>query len=303
MAEFFSECVKQIELRLGPSDSEIQEKLKYLSDGTKKSVIEDSFSIHGNFVILEGLNTSVTEYIQLIKQYFECSSISDITLFESRVAVTDADIEYITSFATKLKTIEIPAVPGTGITDKTAKILSEKCSKMQVIRFRGNCQDLTDNTFQYIAKMPEITRITCWSASQLTDQALFYVSQLNNLQEVKLTGDALITDIGIGYLQNLQFLGSESKNYSEKGIEQVAKRNANLQILELKWAKLEDKAIGHILTWNKHIHTIDFSSSTPSGKCLFTAPVPASLAKLVVKKGTTIAIPSRSICKVFWANS
>lgn len=310
MAEFFSDCVKQIRIRLGPTDTQLAAQLDFLSPSTKKSVIDDSFGDSPSFVVATPLPKPLKEYLEFLDFYYEVSSIGDIDMYEETSTPTfglrHEDIEYLTSKCKKLRSFKVYVLENTSFSDESVELLVERCPKLQIVRLVWTCANLTDRSLIALGKLPDLLRASLCMLPKMTDAGLIGLTKNNKkMEELNLVADSNFTDAGIVHLPpSLLYFISGSPSYTSEGVCAMVQNTKKLVTLDLSnTPHLDDKAVIEILKNCDHIGSIDIRKSTVTSASLNTVPLPASLTKITIPRGIHFPVPTGSKCQIWWPNA
>ena len=306
MAEFFSECIKQIRKRLGHTDQELQDLfLDCLSEETQKCVLDNSFGIvNSDFVLRKPLNWNLTNYFELLNQHFECSSMKEIRLFRltkpSRShPLQDSDLEYLAaSLAPNLTIVELYIFE---VSDKGIKALCEKCSQLQMLELYG-CLMLTNESFKIISTLNKLHTLIAMTVPQLTDEGVISLEN-TKLKSLMFYDDIQLTDLALLHLPQLEVFSSDSTGFTTKGVGQFVKKTNTLTSIYLNKSNMDDQIVAEILQSCSNIITISLESSKLSEECLLAVPVPQSLKRMMVASGVSIKVPPESACQIINAKN
>jgi hypothetical protein len=306
MAEFFAECVKQIRVRLGPTDSELDEKLNFLTPATKKCVLDNSFGVSvASFAFKSVLEMPFSDYLNLLYKYFECTSFSEVDNFneigEPKFPLTDDDVDLLSSRAPKLKTVTFYVVAKANFTDRAVEYLSERCNNLQQVRLYWACEKLTDATLFALSKMENLLRISVVNAPLMTDAGMNAICKLR-LDELSITGTSNITDAGVENMpDSLIYLIMTTPKVTPPGFKKMLQTTGSKMVtLEFGSAVLDEDCIIEVFKKCPHICRIDVRKTPVSEKLFHTVPVPPALERIVLPKGTNPPKPAGTKAQVFW---
>ena len=294
MAEFFSECIKQIRVRLGPTDKDLESYLLYLTPTTKKCVLDNSFGINvASFEFQGEIPMKLSDYLKFLFLYFECFSFEEIDNLKQRgdlkFAVSDEDMEFITQYMPKARSITIEATKV--MTDKTMEYISERCKEIQVIKIPGVGGKFTDACCVALGQLKRLTSVMITSAENITDDGILALSSAK-LEWLTLDNDN-ITNIGLGKLPStLRNMESHSKNFTPDGVIALLKNVKGMTNLALPNAILTDECVIEVFRNCPFIETLDIRSSVVTDKCLNTIPIPDSFKKLIISKQNILSATS-----------
>ena len=306
MAEFFSDCIREIRIRLGFTDAELANQLYFLSEETKKAIINDGFEENPVFVIENYLPKPLKDFFEFVDYYYEPTSMEKIDLYEEQYqqiwGMSHEALDYLSLKCNKLRSISIWLKEDTDFGDKSIELLVERCQKLQVVNLYGNCANLTDASLLALGKLPELRRLNMNILPNMTNAGLASLTKnCTKLEALTFSGDINFSDEGIANMPtSISYFTSESSGYTSDGVATMVQRAKNLLALELAFAaKLDDRAVIEILKNCQNISEIDMTGSTLlTDACLNTVPIPASLKRLAVSKGTKITVPSGSACEI-----
>ena len=306
MAEFFSECMKEVRKRLGDTDEQVAQVLDFLIPVSKQCVLDNSFGEFGKTLkFSRPLQMKVKDLFPYLDRYLECKSIVNVDSFEEaeRLPVTpmgDDDVEGLALALPKLKFMDI-YVMSRDFTDNALNILARLLPNLQVLRLWKDCITLTDAAMVSLSKMKQLKVLHLNGFVQLSDRGLEAISEME-LDELTLTRDTNVTDIGIAALpKTITRVSLNSPGITSKGVIELAKKAKHLAILRLWNAMINDEAIIELMQNCTKIEEINVPSSELTEKCVNTVPIPGSLKLLYVQRDCYFEIPPSNL-RLMWPN-
>ena len=306
MAEFFSECIKQIRKRLGLTDLTLKEYLETLSPITKQAILDNSFGVSTtSFQFLKPIPISLSTFLEILENYYECTSLGNVISFHEcvsirpKVPITDLDMEIFTSTFPKLQDVILFALP-TFFSDKSSHLLSERCKNTQIIQLYSLDSSLTDETLISWSNMAQLRRITIFGYEKITDNGIKAISSLP-IEALTITMDKLLTDEALISLpSSIRYLTLWSSNFTVDGVIHAVTQMSGLDSLSLIGFDVTDECMIEILMNCGSIRNMNMpatKSLTDNG--LNTVPLPDSFTRLIVSKESKPKIPRGSKLVVY----
>jgi hypothetical protein len=304
MAEFFSECMKQIRLRLGEPDQQVAEVVDFLIPVSKQCVIDNSFGEFGKTLkFCKPLEMPVKDLFPYLERYYECSSIINVDSFEEAerlpvVPMTDEDVVGLAQALPRLKFMDIYVLSDL-FTDQALLTLNTLLPNLQVLRLWKNCTTLTDQAMMHLAKMKQLKVLHLNGFVQLTDAGLIAISNMG-LEELTVSRDEDVTDVGIAALpSSIMSLSLHSIRITSVGVQQLSKKAPKLAVLKLESAQVNDDAVIALMQNCTFIERVRFPSSVLTERCVNTVAIPGSFKDLTVAHGCEFPIPKSNLV-LYW---
>jgi hypothetical protein len=220
MAEFFSECIRKIAIRLGPNSREVAPVERYLKTQNSRmyiKVLENSFGSTSSvqFKVTKSL-PQIKSIMSTLKYFYGCSSFANL----GELQIFDADSE-------KLKDAGLN-FPGIFIYFQDLQHIAVAC--------------------------PNLLIFYCNKSTAITDEGIRYIAEsCKHLTKINITENNLLSDIGIkciaGNCPNLEELAvKDNKIISAEGVNAILTNCFKLITIDMSsssiWTDSELKLVG-----------------------------------------------------------
>ena len=187
----------------------------------------------------------------------EIDTSNELKIFiTQKIPVTDLRINYYINLKTlsSIVTLRSISIGLIALNDSDIKKIRDNVSQLSHLKL-FQCQNLTNDSIEYIGEIKNLQRLTLFSLVKVTDEGIKHLQNLKNLLYLDIRDGKLISDFGLAYILSIRSLKQLSltlnklhgAKITDNGLENLSNKT-NLLNLNLEGGIFTDRGLSYIST-------------------------------------------------------